>query len=152
MRSPLAGRVVACAFAVLASSCSPDGEDASRSSPSPPARSSQDHATATVPAPPPSRSPSDGPTGGLQTRLTPQYLAGAWCAIFSQERSRYVFGSDGSFRRALPGADLMTGAEHGTVPDLLADFPVIREVEADRFVLARGGRGQRDYVFRRGPC
>jgi hypothetical protein len=46
----------------------------------------------------------------------------------------------------------MTGAEYGTVPDLLADFPVIREVGADRFVLARGGRGQRDYVFRRGPC
>jgi hypothetical protein len=91
-------------------------------------------------------------TGVLKARLTPKYLAGEWCAIFSQERSRYVFGRDGSFRRALPGADLTTGAEHGTVHDLLEDFRVVREVEADRFVLARGERGHRDYVFRRGTC
>jgi hypothetical protein len=133
MRSTLARLVVTCAFAVLASGCAQDGEDSSRSSPSPPARSSQDQAT-------------------LKARLTPEYLAGAWCALFSQERSRYVFGPDGSFRRALPGADLTTGAEHGTVHDLLEDFQVVREVEADRFVLARSGRGHRDYVFRRGPC
>jgi hypothetical protein len=152
MRSTLAGLVVTCAVAVLASGCSQDGEDSSRSSLSQPAPSSQDHATATVPVPPPSAGPADGATGGLKARLTPEYLAGAWCALFSQERSRYVFGPDGSFRRALPGADLSTGAEHGTVHDLLEDFQVVREVEADRFVLARGGRGHRDYVFRRGPC
>jgi len=152
MRSILAGVVVTCALAVVASGCSQDGEDSSRSSPSPPARSSQDLATATVPTPPPSAGPAAGATGGLEARLTPQYLAGEWCAIFSQERSRYVFGPDGSFRRALPGADLTTGAEHGTVDDLLEDFDVVREVEADRFVIARGGRGHRGYVFRRGPC
>jgi len=151
MRSTLAGPFVTWVVAVLASGCSPDGEDSSRSSPSPPARSRQDHATAAVPAPLPSAGPAAG-AGGLKSRLRPQYLAGEWCAIFSQERSRYVFGPDGSFRRALPGADLTTGAEYGIVHDLLEDFHVVREVEADRFVLARGGRGHRGYVFRRGPC
>jgi len=148
MRSTLAGLVVTCAVAVLASGCSQDGEGSLRSAPSPPAGSSPDRATATVPAPP----PSVGATEGLKARLTPEYLAGEWCAIFSQERSRYVFGPDGSFRRALPGADLRTGAEQGTVHDLLEDFRVVREVEADRFVLARGERGHRGNVFRRGPC
>ena len=151
MRSTLAGLVVTCAFAMLTSGCSQDGEDSSRSAPAPPAGSSQDRATATVPAPP-SAGPAVPATGGLKARLTPEYLAGEWCAILSQERSRYVFGPDGSFRRALPGADLATGAEHGTVHELLEDFRVVRQVEADRFVLAAGGRGHRDYVFRRGHC
>jgi hypothetical protein len=62
-----------------------------------------------------------------------------------------VFGPDGSFRRALPGSDLTAG-DDGTLHDLTEDFRVVLEVEADRFVLARGERGHREYVFRRGPC
>ena len=141
--------VAACAVAVLAWGCSQDQEDSSRSSPPLPVRSGQDRATATVPAPPSAGAADDATTGELRARLTPEYLAGEWCAVFSQERSRYVFGPDGSFRLALPGADFRPG---GTVDDLLEDFRVVREVEADRFVLSRGERGHREYVFRRGPC
>jgi len=141
--------VVTCAVAVLAWGCSQEQGDSYRSSPPLPVRSSQDRTTATVPAPPPSASRAGDATGGLRDRLTPEYLAGEWCAVFSQERSSYLFGPDGSFRLALPGADFKPG---GTVYDLLEDFRVVREVEADRFVLARGQRGHREYVFRRGPC
>ena len=165
--------MVACALGALASGCSGDGESSdssgtssglsssssasrtSSSSPSPLDRSSQNPTTALPPAPssagtaPSSGGTGDGATGGMTARLTPEYLAGEWCAVFSQERSRYVFGPDGSFRRALPGADL--GAEE-TLEDLTQDFPVVLEVEADRFVLSRAARGHREFVFSRGTC
>ena len=154
------GLVVACALGVLVSGCSGDSEGSSSrsssssstnrsssTSPSSPDRSSQ---VPTTPLPPaPSAGTENGATGGMTARLTPEYLAGVWCAVFSQERSRYVFGPDGSFRRALPGADF--GARED-LEDLMEDFPVVLEVEADRFVLSRAGRGHREFVFSRGPC
>lgn len=102
------------------------------------------------PAPSPTRPnrATEG-AGGLRARLTPEYLEGEWCALYSQERSRYVFASDGSYRAGLaaPGHLLDT---QGTIETLLAEFNVI-ELEADRFVLAREN-AYWQYVFGRGPC
>ncbi len=82
--------------------------------------------------------------------LTPEYLAGEWCSVYGgQERSRYVFAEDGSYRAGLAGYGYELDAE-GTIGSLLEDFRVI-DVERDRFVLNRRGVNRQN-IFVRGPC
>ena len=102
-------------------------------------------------SPPPEPSPSPVTSSDadqtLRARLTPRYLEGEWCALYSQERGRYVFADDGSYQEQTAGFEVTSG----TIEALLEEYPVVVEVEADRFVLKRGNASYR-YVFTRGPC
>lgn len=100
-------------------------------------------------APTPHTNRADESGEPLRTRLTPEYLEGDWCATLSQERSRYTFAEDGSYRATVPG---YRQEAEGTLEALLERHPVIRQVGADRFILARTERGGFPYVFERGPC
>ena len=102
----------------------------------------------TIPAGKPPRPSAREGSASLRDRLTPQYLQGEWCGVYSQERMWYVFADDGSYQA---GMGHLPDVE-GTIDALVEDFRVIIEVEADRFVLARGKRQSYRLVMSRGAC
>lgn len=148
---------LAVSFGLLASACSRDaGEEANEvprvgsadSGPMDGVEGARQDPVAETDRPSTDR-PSEGSTDP-RAPLTPAYLEGEWCGVLGgKERSRHIFAADGSYRAAVPG---YVQEAQGTVEALLDRFPVVVEVEADRFVLTRGQRGGHALVFHRGPC
>jgi len=95
----------------------------------------------------PGAAPREEKPEAPRSRLTPAYLEGEWCVRLTDERSRYVFAGDGSYRAGVAGYRLEA---EGTIEELLEDQEVV-EVEPDRFTVTRG-RGFSPKVFERGPC